>query len=169
MTQTGQSSSQQVRGQQESPKSIVRMRAMNLLAHREHSCFELQRKLSDKFPDYSEIIGQVVFELQQDNLQSDERFAEAFLSSRIRRGQGPNRISMELQQRGVDQYLIEHILEESGVDWCELASAVLNKKYGTKFCEDFKERARRSSFLHYRGFDSDQISKCFNSSCSDND
>ena len=142
---------------------------MNLLARREHSCFELQRKLSDKLPDYSEIIGQVVFELQQDNLQSDERFAEAFLSSRIRRGLGPNRISMELQQRGVDQYLIEHILEESGVDWCELASAVLNKKYGTKFCEDFKERARRSSFLHYRGFNSDQISKCFNSSCPDND
>ncbi|MDX2464858.1 MAG: regulatory protein RecX [Porticoccus sp.] len=169
MTQTDQSSSQQVREQQENPKSIVRVRAMNLLARREHSCFELQRKLGDKFPDYSEIIGQVVLGLQKENLQSDERFAEAFLSSRIRRGQGPNRISMELQQRGVDQDLIGHILEKSGIDWYELARAVLNKKYGTKFCEDFKERARRSSFLHYRGFNSDQIAKCFNSSCPDND
>jgi regulatory protein len=142
---------------------------MNLLARREHSCLELQRKLSEKFPDSSEIIGQVVVELQRDNLQSDERFSEAFISSRIRRGQGPNRISMELQQRGVDSDLTEHMLEKTDVDWCKLASAVLRKKYGTSFCSDFKERAKRSGFLHYRGFNSEQISKSFNSSCSDED
>lgn len=87
------------------PLPIIRLRAMGLLARREHSHLELHRKLADRFPEHVDLLDQVLVGLQQDNLQSDERFAEAFVSSRVRKGQGPHRISMELQQRGLDQPL----------------------------------------------------------------
>ena len=144
------------------PLPVIRLRAMGLLARREHSHLELHRKLADRFPDHVDLLDQVLVGLREDNLQSDERFAEAFVSSRVRKGQGPHRISMELQQRGLDQPLAERAVAESGADWTILAGEVMAKKYGDKPCNDFSERAKRSKFLQYRGFNTDQISACFN-------
>ena len=39
--------------------------------------------------------------LVDEGLLSDARFAEAFVSARLRKGQGPTRIRGELKQRGV--------------------------------------------------------------------
>lgn len=142
------------------PVVAIRYRAMALLARREHSYLELQQKLRDKFQDSIDQVEQVLCGLQQDNLQSDERFAEVFLSSRVRMGQGPQRISLELQQRGVNKFLAEATVAKSDVDWFKLAESVRTKKYGDNPCNDFKERAKRSNFLHYRGFSSEQISAC---------
>ena len=148
-------------GQQIDPRSIVRARAMDLLARREHSRLELQQKLCAKLPEHSELVETVIAELQQDQLQSDERFAEAFISSRVKKGQGPHRISMELQQRGISSSLISSALKGGNFDWYQLANDVLMKKYGNKPCLDFKEQAKRHQFLHYRGFNSEHISACF--------
>jgi regulatory protein len=144
------------------PLSTIRLRAMDLLARREHSHLELHRKLADRFPEHKDLLDQVLVGLREENLQSDERFAEAFVSSRVRKGQGPHRISMELQQRGLDQPLAERAVADSGSDWILLAGEVLAKKYGKQPCHDFSERAKRSKFLQYRGFNTDQISACFN-------
>jgi regulatory protein len=143
------------------PLSTIRLRAMDLLARREHSHLELHRKLAVRFPEHEDLLDQVLVGLKEDNLQSDERFVEAFVSSRIRKGQGPHRISMELQQRGLDQPLAERAVAESGADWAVLVVEVMVKKYGGKSCHDFSERAKRSKFLQYRGFNADQISACF--------
>ena len=148
---------------QKDPLAVMRFRAMDLLARREHSRVELQQKLRDKFPEYVELVDTVVTGLQRDELQSDERFTEAFVSSRIKKGQGPQRISLELQQRGVSASNIDAVLSINDIGWHQLARAVLDKKYGGKPCSDFKEQAKRRQFLHYRGFKSDQISACFNS------
>ncbi len=148
---------------QKDPLAVMRFRAMDLLARREHSRVELQRKLRDKFPEHVTLVDNVVAGLQSDQLQSDERFTEAFVSSRIKKGQGPQRINLELQQRGVSASNIDAVLSVNDIDWCQLARAVLDKKYGGKPCSDFKEQAKRRQFLHYRGFNSDQISACFNS------
>lgn len=148
---------------QTNPLASMRFRAMDLLARREHSRVELQRKLRDKFPEHVELVATVISGLQRDELQSDERFAEAFASSRIKKGQGLNRISLELQQRGVSTSIIDAVWSNNDTDWYQLARAVLVKKYGGKPCSDFKEQAKRRQFLHYRGFNSDQISACFNS------
>lgn len=143
------------------PLSLVRVRAMDLLARREHSRLELQQKLCAKLPEHSDLVTTVIEGLQQDQLQSDERFTEAFVSSRVKKGQGPHRISLELQQRGVSPSIIGHILDEGSFDWYQLANDVLMKKYGNKPCLDFKEQAKRKKFLHYRGFNSEHISACF--------
>lgn len=143
------------------PEVAIRFRAMGLLARREHSRLELHMKLADKFPQHRNLLQAVIETLQQDNLQSDERFSEAFVVSRIRKGQGPQRIFMELQQRGVEKTLAERVVRDGGVDWFRLAAEVMVKKYGDEPCPDFNERAKRSKFLQYRGFDSEQISRCF--------
>ena len=48
----------------------VRLKAMDLLARREHSVKELLRKLSERYEDW-ELISTVVSQLIEDNLVSD--------------------------------------------------------------------------------------------------
>ena len=56
--------------------------AFNLLARREHSAFELTQKLKQR--GYSStIIATVLNKLQQQHLQSDTRFVENYIHSRI--------------------------------------------------------------------------------------
>ena len=143
------------------PVAMLRHRAMDLLARREHSARELQTKLTAKLPECAEYLPEVLNALKEENLQSDHRFAEAFISSRTRRGQGPCRIRLELQQRGVAEDLIGRALAECGEDWFRLAGDVLRRKYGDSPCDSFRERARRSRFLQYRGFSAEQIRCCF--------
>lgn len=146
---------------QQKPETLIRYRAMDLLARREHSRLELQRKLSVKFSDDTSLLAEVLDQLVDEGLLSDQRFAEAFVVSRVRKGQGPHRISLELQQRGVSKFEAENAVYAADTNWCELAVNVMTKKYGHQPCRDFSERAKRSKFLQYRGFNSEQISACF--------
>ena len=57
-----------------------RKKAMDLLARREHSRLELERKLTSR--DYeAEEINATIEQLVADNLQSDSRFSEAYVQS----------------------------------------------------------------------------------------
>jgi len=143
------------------PQRLIRHRAMDLLARREYSAHELQAKLVEKFPEHVPLVGPVLAGLTRDNLQSDQRFAEAYVRALIHRGQGPYRIRQALQQRGVDSSLAEQAIADCGEDWFELAVQVMHKKYGRQPCTGFAERARRSRFLQYRGFNAEQIQACF--------
>ena len=62
----------------------LRVAAMNALGRREHSSHELKQKLQQRFKEASlDEIDQVLGRLQSQNLQSDERFTEMFVRSRI--------------------------------------------------------------------------------------
>ncbi|MGI9308894.1 MAG: regulatory protein RecX, partial [Gammaproteobacteria bacterium] len=94
----------------------ARAAAMNLLARREHSQAELRTKLKDR--EYSDPeIADALEGLLRDGLISDERFAEAFVASRVRRGQGPVRIRVELERRGVPDELIVTHLSVRAAEW----------------------------------------------------
>lgn len=147
--------------EEKDPRAQLRYRAMDLLARREHSAHELLTKLTERLPEHSELIPEVLESLQRDQLQSDQRFTEAFVSSRIRKGQGPYRIRQELQQRGIQTAMAEQVLTDCGEDWFKLAADVVGRKYGQQPCDSFQERARRSRFLQYRGFSGEQIQACF--------
>ena len=138
-------------------ETAIRHRAMDLLARREHSREELRRKLLQRFPDESSLLDTVLDTLANDNLQSDQRFAEAFIDARISKGQGPHRIRAELRQRGVSELAIDQALNNCEVDWFERARQVAEKKYPGKRCDSFAERGKRSRFLQYRGFSPDHI------------
>ncbi len=141
--------------------SDVRFAAMNLLAIREHSAKELIEKLGRKF-SAPELILQVVTDLKGQNLQSDERFADAFIRMRQQQGKGCVLIKMELRERGVDGYLISQLVDESEPAWFALARDVLIKRF-KQMPVDPREKAKQMRFLHSRGFSSQHIQAAFNS------
>jgi regulatory protein len=138
----------------------ARKKAMDFLARREYGQTELIRKLSDKGFD-SGVAAQAVTRLTEEGLQSDERFAESFVQSRINQGKGPVRIRLDLGQRGISDSTIETAIEEADSDWRALAREQRHKKFGASTPSDFKEKARQMRFLQYRGFEQDHIQSAF--------
>jgi regulatory protein len=134
----------------------VEAAAVRLLAGREHSRAELARKLDERGAP-GELIDEVLASLAERGLQSDERYAEALVTSRIGRGQGPVRIGRELAERGVAAVVIEAALEAVEADWRQLARATRRKRFGAEPPSEWNERVRQSRFLEYRGFNSAQI------------
>ncbi|KAE8439732.1 MULTISPECIES: regulatory protein RecX [Halomonadaceae] len=138
-----------------SPRDV----AIQLLARREYSRVELARKLQQKSFDGDEIEA-CLDALAEQSLQSDARFAESFVRSRIARGQGVIRIKGELRQRGIDQETLtaalEAVEEREAIDWFELAKETLARRYDSPG-DTPKERAKRERFLATRGFDFEQI------------
>lgn len=128
--------------------------AVMLLARREHSVAELHSKM-ERNGYTRQDIAEAIEQLQQAGLQSDERFCEVFVRSRIGRGQGPLKIEAELRQRGVSSTLIAVTLEAAEVDWRTMARDVLARKYSSPV-GDARERAKRLRFLASRGFNAEQ-------------
>jgi regulatory protein len=140
-----------------SPRNL----AMNWLARREHTQAELRAKLAER--EFSvDQIESAVAALVADGLVSDDRFAESFIAVRMRKGQGPVRIRMDLQQRGVSAELIALHLDPRSPEWCKLAREVRIKKFGLDIPADFKEKARQMRFLEYRGFTTAHIQSAMN-------
>ena len=134
----------------------ARKKAMDLLARREHARGELERKLAAAGFG-ADIVADVLRRLAEEGLQSDRRFVEAFVQSRINQGKGPLRIHADLGQRGIAAGLIDEVLAEAGEDWCALAREIRKKKFGPSQPVEFRDRARQMRFLQYRGFEPDQI------------
>lgn len=146
-------------GQPSGGESSPRDDAIRLLARREHSRRELAERLAAK-GHAPETIAECLDDLAEQGLQSDDRFAESFLRSRILRGQGPLKIRVELERRGLDGEAIRHAFAESEQagegDWFALAGEALARRF-TGPGESPRERARRERFLASRGFDFDQV------------
>lgn len=131
-------------------------RAVGLLARREHSAEELKVKLNQKGFD-SMAIEQVIVRLQSENLQSDDRYAEAFVNERKRRGHGPVKIQYELKNKGVSIKLIEAYVDPQSYEWTEIAQLQYQKKYVKEEVNNYNEWTKRARFLQGRGFTSLQI------------
>ncbi len=129
---------------------------MDLLARREHARVELERKLTAT-GFAADTVVDVLQRLADEGLQSDRRFVEAFVQSRINQGKGPLRIHADLGQRGIATGLIDEVLEETGEDWYAVAREARVKKFGRSQPVEFRDKARQMRFLQYRGFEPDQI------------
>lgn len=143
-----------------SDPSRIRSSAIGLLARREHSAGELERKLESRGYD-AEATSTVLAELSRKGLLSDERYVASFITHHAARGQGPQRIRAELRDSGVAAELVERLLAEAEVDWVESARNVRRKKFSASLPSSFAERAKQSRFLQYRGFSQDQIRAAF--------
>ena len=128
--------------------------ALKMLMRREHSKLELFNKLKLKGYD-DEIIDSAITQLTEQNYQSDERFAEAFILMRFNQGKGPVRIASELKLRGISSFNL------SDFDWFKSAKEIRKKKFGDLTSSDFKEQAKQKRFLQSRGFSLDQINQSF--------
>ena len=134
---------------------------MGLLARREHSVLELRRKLLQKGFDEGDTES-VIERLRENNLLSDERFAETYINMRRQRGYGPLRIAQELKERGVDSELSVRYLEGLENEWQTVMIQQYSKKYGNEAIDEFKEKAKRMRFLQGRGYSLDMINSFIN-------
>lgn len=128
--------------------------AIRLLSRREHSSKELTQKLLGRDFD-SHTIESVLALLRDENLQSDDRFAESYVRSKIQKGIGPVRLRREMREHEIDDEMINRHL--SGYEWRQLAAEVRLKRFGSTPPQNFEERAKQMRFLQYRGFSTEQI------------
>ncbi len=133
---------------------------MDLLSRREHAVAELRRKLINKGFD-EEFVNEALAKLVDDGLLSDARYAESYVRFRMNKGFGPVRIREELRQRGVASDLVGKYVDFQDRCWSETAKNAWQKRFGGKFPEDMKARAKQLQFLQYRGFTADQTKHIF--------
>ncbi|HNH34351.1 MAG TPA: regulatory protein RecX [Rhodocyclaceae bacterium] len=132
----------------------LRQAAIRLLARREFSRAEIARRLSAL--GTSEEIDQVLSELQASGLQSDTRFAGAWLRGHAAR-HGLSRLRQDLRQRGIAESDIDAELAGAGLPpELERARDIWSRKFGTPPA-DAREWARQARFLQSRGFSTDVI------------
>lgn len=133
-------------------------RALDLLARREHSAGELEKKLIDKGFSVSDAVI-TLEKLQFNNLQCNQRFTEAYVRSRVLRGFGSVKIANELYQRHVTEAMAVDVLDDYSDQWLSIGDDVYLKKYRHTKVVDYNEWTKRARFLQSRGFTSDQIRK----------
>jgi regulatory protein len=140
------------------PKKPVdpKTQALKLLARREHSARELKRKLAARGITDDDAAAAVEHAIAE-NWQSDSRYAEMLVRTRIAGGYGPVRIEAELEVAGVPSGQIRAALDGAEVDWQALAREQHAKKFGAPPTSS-AERAKQYRYLQGRGFDSGQIS-----------
>lgn len=131
----------------------LRERALELLARREHSRVELTRKLAS-FAEFDEV-QQVLNQLEQENLLSDERFAKSLANARTGR-HGSLRLKADLRDKGVPEEVLVDTVNAARESDLAMARAVWTKKYGQP-ATDASERAKQMRFLAGRGFPMDVI------------
>ena len=131
----------------------LRVRALQMLARRDHSRADLQQKLVGH-AESAEQLEQVLDVLEAEHLLSDHRYASQRVVARANR-YGNARLRQELKQHGVADDDIEAALPEAG-DEGERCRHIWAKKFG-RLPISAEERAKQIRFLQYRGFSSEAI------------
>ena len=141
-------------------QASIRNKAMDLLARREHSEYELRQKLKSR--DYDvDAIDAALQGLKQDHLLSDARFAEAYVNHRFNAGVGPVKIRYELRQKGITDVLADEFLEPLSDRWDQLMMQQRIRKYGESIPADYAERMKQARFLQNRGFSPESVMRLF--------
>lgn len=135
--------------------------AYGLLARREHSRYELYKKLKQRDNCAEDNIDELLDLLAADNIQSDERFVESMVRSAINKGQGPLKIRYKLREHGVNSGLIAEYLDNADVDWMDILHQARCKRFGDAKPDDYPTQAKQSRFLAGRGFSAEMINKEF--------
>ncbi len=107
----------------------IKASALQCLARREYSRLELLRKLSQKF-SATDAIQTVLEQLQHEGYQSDDRFTEMFIRAKVRAGNGPFKIKIELREKGICESTVLSVFDRQAIDWLELAKNVKDKRFG---------------------------------------
>ncbi|MEJ2213236.1 MAG: regulatory protein RecX [Gammaproteobacteria bacterium] len=139
-------------------KLDIEAAAIRLLSQTEQTFFQLKKKLLAKGFEPDQVID-VLNALESQNLLSDKRFAEQYLSFRSRKGFGPLRITQELREKGVDENLLDSVIADACPDWSAIMQTALQKKFGATRARNYKDQAKRARFLESRGFPASLISQ----------
>jgi regulatory protein len=132
----------------------LRARALRLLARREHSRQELERKLAPR-AESPAALHELLAGLAAKKQLSEERFAEE-RAHVLSRKYGAARIRQDLKARGIADDVAERSLQ--GLNDFEKAKEILQRKYRVP-ASTREEKAKRMRFLQSRGFASEIIFK----------
>jgi regulatory protein len=135
--------------QQKPSDNEMRAFAYRLLGRREYSLAELANRIRKKWPE-AEGVGDLVGQLAEEDLVSDERYAEVFVRFRVQRHQGPLKIRSALRSKGVADSIIATAMEAESGHWQELAIEWLQKRHHGPL--SFKEKQKYYRRLISRGF-----------------
>ena len=138
----------------------IRLKILDLLSRREHSQKEIIDKLQDRVGSKQKLFEELNT-LSEENLQSDERFAESYTRSRSVKGFGPEKISFELKSKGINENLVDKMVYSDEINWMEIIRLEYEKKFiiHDNFSDEDINRAKK--FLLQRGFNFEQINKLF--------
>jgi regulatory protein len=139
-------------------------RALKLLAAREHSRRELERKLAQHEAEPGQL-KTALDELQARGFIDEQRVADSVLNRRAPR-LGAGRIKQELQAKGLDAERVALAVASLKASEVERARAVWRKKFG-ELPADAAQRAKQARFLAARGFGGEVIRRVLNTSDDD--
>lgn len=134
----------------------ARETALRALARREHSAAELKSKLARRGHDAATAAG-VVESLVERGWQSDARYAEMLLRSRLHQGCGPLRIEHELAAASVPEAEVRAALQAAAVDWRAACVAAHARRFGPSPPDSPADWQKQYRFLAGRGFTAEQI------------
>jgi regulatory protein len=143
------------------PPPSLKQQALRLLAQRDHSRAELERKLARRArgsagPAEALELGAVLDHLEAAGLIAPERVAEAVVAAKSAR-LGRCRIEQILQARGIDRPTIETALASAtAASEVERARRLWQRRFGAPPA-DAAARAKQVRFLAWRGFAADVI------------
>ncbi|HVT35678.1 MAG TPA: regulatory protein RecX [Nevskiaceae bacterium] len=133
----------------------ARNAALRTLGRREHSAAELSAKLAWRGYD-EETVRDTVSSLAGKGWQSDERYAEQLVRSRIAQGYGPLRIEAELAAAGVDKKQVAAAMDSADCDWRASVRALHQRRFKSA-PQGAAEWQKQYRFLAGRGYTSSQI------------
>jgi regulatory protein len=133
----------------------IRDMAVRYLSRREYGIEELKRKLIQRGAGLS-LAESVVSDCVEQNLVSDERFAEMYVRTRVRRYFGPLKIRGELRQRGIGDQVIASAMQIEQDVWFDSAEHWAARRVRGEL--DFEHRAKLHRSLMNRGFSHEQAS-----------
>ena len=119
------------------------------LAIREHSCFQIKNKLSNKGFD-KDVIENVLQELKDNGFQSDVRYLSEYIRYRQNQGHSSKKIIYELKSNGISSELINQKVNEF-VDDYEILLDLANYKIKTQDLRDEKTLRKYVNYFKSRG------------------
>lgn len=135
----------------------IRNIALQYLARREYSQWELRKKLIAK-NYFTDQVDAVLCLLADAQLQSDQRFVEAYVSSRVNKGFGPRHIIVVLHHHQISDTLITKHVSDNHSEWWERLILAWKKKYAWMSAAQLKKtHAKQIYFLIQRGFESESV------------
>ena len=155
---------------------LILAKAVQLLAQRDHSSYELTRKLTLFFSkkikciedDYPEELSQLKIQIEHvikhcthKHWMDDEQYIEKYIFMRANKGYGKYKISLELKQRGLSFDLNKKLLNIADINWSEIAYQQLLKKFKVIDSKNNQQKQKVVQFLTSRGFTQNDIKTAY--------
>jgi regulatory protein len=135
--------------------------AMRILQYRFNGEAELRRKLRAKKFEIPEIEA-TIERLRDEKWLDDDRFAAAFVRSRMTSRIGPARIRRELMAAGIDRDVAERALAENAgeertreslIELFQKRRRMLVRRRGEEYAESLEGRNKLAAWLLNQGYD----------------